>query len=54
MNNDEIHALENRLDELRMIASHFALNGIETPRELTAEWDAIQARLQSHSRRLKK
>lgn len=42
----ELRDLERRLDELRMIASHFALNGIEVPPELTAEWDEIQARLQ--------
>lgn len=45
--NDEQAALERRLDELRMIASHFALNGIEAPPELTAEWEEIQARLRA-------
>lgn len=43
---EDLLALERRLDELRLIASHFALNGIEAPRALRAEWDEIQAKLQ--------
>jgi hypothetical protein len=46
LNTDDLQALERRLDELRLIASHFALNGIEAPRALMAEWDEIQAKIQ--------
>ncbi len=45
-NTEDLLALERRLDELRLIASHFALNGIEAPRALSAEWDEIQAKIQ--------
>ncbi|MEQ9498709.1 MAG: hypothetical protein RIT81_17660 [Deltaproteobacteria bacterium] len=42
-----VQALETRAEELRYLGSQYAMNGVEPPPELVAEFEVVQASLRA-------